>query len=737
MVPAQPTPPPPTIMLRRLACPHLPPNDQTQIQVGTPPVPRPNPDYNPYITVDYMEDVHLNSQATPVAQRFSVGRPQPYAGHKSLTKSQQVNPPLQGQPQHTFFRHNGYDTAPAPNPAVAPTNYPAFDWLVHLDRQLISPMELLHVSAFKPHELTQRFSFVVATSTAAVSGPGLMPVTLNALSGTTTDGEPWSIQAGSVLRVDSGNSEETVVVTGVTATPPTFTANFTKPHNVGFIITLPQKHRAPWFDQSKRLYRFFEFVDTHDRDAGMRESISHTTIRDTQDLGPSPTNPAKHRYRYRVTATRGVHPSGTSWQIVPGTPLILERGQAQLTSTGVVRWEEHVIVTSVPDDYSFEAEAYVPHNPGVNPGGTAYYPSVSLLTAGDRIPGRINLNTVWDPETLLALGDPQLGNNFTVDDLYRPFTGVPNPDNPTNPQTIFWRMMKTRTPGLLTAGGRPGPSDRPFGSMATGYSPKQNLPAPAPIDWQHLNRGSGINDTLLRAFDPNADALPGGGADLLRLFEVPNVTHPYQKYELLTKIFSNVTVRSNVFAVWVTVGFFAVENDSTRPVKLGAEIGRAENRHVRHRMFAIVDRSGLEQSRTTTETLAVHTMQSPVDQPGVATVLLEPGAAGALDIYPGTRIIVWTETQDALGVWQQSARETITVSAVDPPFNPTSFTATFNFAHPIDPTGPPPTRFRYQVQSPILASPAFSAGPQLQFNPRLTAGVVHGPDVVPYFSIID
>src|SRR5262249_18721472 len=73
-------------------------------------------------------------------------------------------------------------------------------------------------------------------------------------------------------------------------------------------------------------------------------------------------------------------------------------------------------------------------------------------------------------------------------------------------------------------------------------------------------------------------------------FEVPNQQHPYRKYEILTKIAQNVTVRSNVFAVWCTVGFFEVDGDG----RLGREIGREVGRHKRHRFFAIIDRSTLE-----------------------------------------------------------------------------------------------------------------------------------------------
>ena len=112
-------------------------------------------------------------------------------------------------------------------------------------------------------------------------------------------------------------------------------------------------------------------------------------------------------------------------------------------------------------------------------------------------------------------------------------------------------------------------------------------------DAQRPTRGAGINDTLLRAWDPAADSAAGGGAGTPRLFGVPGKEHPYRQLELLTKIFNQVTIRSNVFAVWLTVVFFEVTDPTARPVRLGAEMGRAEGRQVRHRLFAIVDRSGI------------------------------------------------------------------------------------------------------------------------------------------------
>src|SRR5262249_40402507 len=147
--------------------------------------------------------------------------------------------------------------------------------------------------------------------------------------------------------------------------------------------------------------------------------------------------------------------------------------------------------------------------------------------------------------------------------------------------------------------------------------------------------GSGIDDTLLRS------AVPGGGPDTPRLFEVPGA-HPWLRSELLTKLFNNVTTRSNVFAVWLTVGFFEVVDERTRPVKLGAEVGRAEGRHRRHRMFSILDRTNLARfatrSRTPVQLASSQTEAWVTVTPERMAAVGENGRPWA--ITPGTVLVI-------------------------------------------------------------------------------------------------
>ncbi len=521
------------VVLRRLVNPGMPPSNPgaSPIQAG-----KIDPSFNPYVTMDYVEKIvpqdgvqvekmpnlgmHNN---TPIEQRRAKGRRQPYAADQSQQVDQAPNPQLTDQPQHTMLKHNAAVFPIAQGDATLTI---PFTWLTHLDRNVVSPIELLNVSAYRQHELTQQFI----------------------------------TNAGKHL------------------------------------------HLANWTSSDLRIYRLLEYLD-----AGWRMNNAINGVNVSQD---------------------------------------------------------------------------------------------------GRVPGKININTIWDKAVFQALCDQNLAVNFTaaeVDSIY---------DNLFTSNT----NNASRSPN-----GQPAQGDRPF----------QSLAAP------NTGNSDGVAATILRV-DP---------ASNIPLAQPASATHPTQKLELLSKIFNNITTRSNVFAVWVTVGFFEVyewpnintiaelskyPNWSNLPggthYELGKEIGREENRHVRHRMFAIVDRT----TAMIPKNLGVVTPQN-ITGKGQQTVPITlnttPGLPTGTQRVPAPYQLDFSFLPQP-GMIVDVGGEQVTLIA---PTNSTQITAVFNQAHTA------PAVISVPAVQAVDAPAYFGAanpliygnpGPQLRFDHRQHIGLV------PYYSII-
>lgn len=353
---------------------------------------------------------------------------------------------------------------------------------------------------------------------------------------------------------------------------------------------------------------------------------------------------------------------------------------------------------------------------------------------GGRVPGKLNINTLWPDisngntqtsSVFRAFANAQLGNAFTdktqADKLV---------------DQIFFDLYRQRTPAAPaatdpTAFRPPSPNDNPFKSLATGMSLALTDPAAANDTVQDglalVVRG--LRDTYLRG---NPNFAPQTPPLFDRLFDPylrdlsPTTTPPlpnnvqasqinkYVRYELLNKLFNNLTTRSNVFAVWLTVGFFEVTDDSVRPVKLGAEVGKAEGRNVRHRMFAIIDRTNLTAFATTNSdtqlTIPAGQMSitNRVSLAGGANKGVNPNTNRPWQVQPG---MVLTYAPDT------DVEQTVVVDAAN------QITIT---RPPIVPLNQP---FTYSVGTTVINRG--NPGPWPRYDPR------KDPSVVPYFAIID
>jgi hypothetical protein len=350
----------------------------------------------------------------------------------------------------------------------------------------------------------------------------------------------------------------------------------------------------------------------------------------------------------------------------------------------------------------------------------AYVPSQSLMppntpntSGGARITGKININTIWDKAVLDALLDFANNSNnssFNIDTQFKAFLDSRSPQVSGLGVVGATDDLDPAKDGVTTS--KPN-LNVPFKSLNVGLYPAANAPI---ADTRQLPNGLGLQNTVFR---------DGPGTPGKKLFQLTNSTDTYpgglpvNNYQLLSKIFNNITTRSNVFAVWVTVGFFEVVDESVVPVKLGAEIGRTENRHVRHRMFAIIDRTQIatpiyQGTVTKNVTAGNQAIMSPVS----ATLSSAGQAQVTLTIKAGMSVTIDSGNP--------KNKETVTVQSVN---TNGTFTATVGKGHAANAI----------VTLPIPAIPSSSAfgtgyygnpGPQPQFDMRQNTAVV------PYFSIV-
>jgi hypothetical protein len=243
-----------------------------------------------------------------------------------------------------------------------------------------------------------------------------------------------------------------------------------------------------------------------------------------------------------------------------------------------------------------------------------------------RLPGRVNLNTLWDRNVFAAVVDAAAANHFTAAEV----------------DTIFNSFFTTRTPG-----GLPASTDRivlPSSALQFG-TPPTLLPSSLGVDstlYRALGTpGTGTDETIPRLFEPPANATWNAGAIVARRQRL-------ERFELLTKMANNVTTRSNVFAVWATVGFFEVVDDTTQPVRLGAEMSWPGAGVIRHRMFAILDRSNMQ--------------VWPTDHPTLGGRLCRLGAATS--VTPGQE---FTGTPQAINLIDRNGNP---ISIANPLVNP-------------------------------------------------------------------
>ena len=235
-------------------------------------------------------------------------------------------------------------------------------------------------------------------------------------------------------------------------------------------------------------------------------------------------------------------------------------------------------------------------------GNDHYYPPFNWVSRM-RDPGKINVNTVYDSVIWQALFNQP---NIRFQDTPNTAIGVPtsaiNRSSLHHAHAPFASSVANTRIGFAD-------SRRGYGSAGdniTSFNPG------IPTFFANPVRPSGSGDlvplssmerpdieaTLLRS---NAITMAGGARNI-PANRIPLLMNSYVdatdksrdvrrnshfRYQDLTKIQNKVTTKSNVYATWITVGYFEVDSRNRLGQELGADRGDTE----RHRAFYVIDRS--------------------------------------------------------------------------------------------------------------------------------------------------
>lgn len=205
-----------------------------------------------------------------------------------------------------------------------------------------------------------------------------------------------------------------------------------------------------------------------------------------------------------------------------------------------------------------------------------------------RDPGRININTIYDSAVWEAIAKT-----------------LPSRDPTVNGAAFFQNLMTSRqgyAGGLLTVSNPqnyPSLFSHPFRS-ADSADMMPPIPGPNPDALRQPAAKGNLLRSAIAAQEPLLASMSANSTDA----HAEEGRNPYFRYQTLQKVSNMVTTRSNCFAVWVTVGYFEVEQNPTSPVntngvdaahpdgyRLGQEVGADSGGIKRHRSFFIIDRS--------------------------------------------------------------------------------------------------------------------------------------------------